>query len=275
MSYLILDDQVEVQKSETGRGFLFRRGPKAIHLDHCDAEVLSLVEKLVSGQPVTTDAPEMPRDAAATDVLERLMSEGLVATALKTEQPGAKGPNAGETTAINLRTNASVSGLSDGLALNGFRCVKRGHEDVKLVVSLPYDRDFIRAENRASMNAATPTFFASITRGVLEFGPYVIPWQSACFECVEHRLEAAQDNTDFGRTTWTEVRSSKQTPNLEGVLRELSISMLVSLAAAADETHLINGQTLYHPRTASFTNHPVLKVPGCPACGRKADGAGI
>ncbi len=275
MSYVMLDDQVEVQRSETGRGFLFRRGPKAIHLDHCDAEVLSLVEQLVSGQPVTTSAQEMPLDPAATDVLERLMSEGLVATASETERPSAKEPEASEATAINLRTNTTVSGLSDGLALNGFRCVKPGNEDIKLVVSLPYDRDFIRAENRASMKSATPTFYASITRGVVEFGPYVIPWQSACFECVEHRLEAAQENTDFDRAKWTEVRSSKRTANLEAVLRELSISMLVTLSGSAGETHLINGQTIYHPRTASFTKHPVLKVPGCPACGRKADGARI
>ncbi|WP_415403489.1 TOMM precursor leader peptide-binding protein [Tateyamaria sp. SN3-11] len=269
----MLDAQVEVQRSAAGHSFLFRKDKKAIHLDRCDAQVVSVIEHLVTGQDIARIQGNPLQDEAVNEVLDRLMEEGLVSVAPAADAATPKFDKANAKPLICLTAHQPVAGLAEALEANGYACVGHDRADLTLAMSLPYDRDFLHAENRAALLSDTPTLFVTSIRGVVEFGPFLLPWQSACYECVEHRLEAAQQNTDFSRTEWSEVRSPQQAPCLSGIVRELSIAMLLSIHRTSDHAHLINSQTVFHPATASFSTHSVLKVPGCPACGRRARGA--
>lgn len=131
---------------------------------------------------------------------------------------------------------------------------------------------FFSHVNDLALEAGRPWLRAAAHGDRAWIGPLVLPGESACFACLQARERAS-------------AQGSGEAPQLDpGALGAFAPQEdLLALQAAAEASRFLGrfappatvGQ-VYELSAASpaARPHPVLRVPGCPACGSRRGGAG-
>ncbi len=101
---------------------------------------------------------------------------------------------------------------------------------------------------------------------VTTVGPLVVPGESACYECLLHRLAAHVDyGPDFARIEAAPSAAGEFAP-IDGIAAGVAAQLALGWVAGLDTT-LPGALHVLELRPAlSLTSHPILRVPRCPAC---------
>jgi bacteriocin biosynthesis cyclodehydratase domain-containing protein len=154
-------------------------------------------------------------------------------------------------------------------------------EDADLVVTATRNAPWalFRAINRICLDQECPWLCANIAATQIEVGPYVRPYGSACFACMELRLASAQDFSIEERLYQehlTEPRPAGQTPPVGESLfastlaASLLVGEVVRVVTGIAASTLLNGVLTISPLNGSFQVNRILRVPRCPECFRGA-----
>jgi len=130
----------------------------------------------------------------------------------------------------------------------------------------------MHAFNRISLHFRIPWIHAVVDGPFLHIGPTIIPFRSACYECLEARiLSNMRDAAGYQRykLALAEGRITGPDMPLDTVLG----AMLASLTAFEALNYLLTGAaftvgkmlSIYLP-SMGFTFNEVLRLPGCDAC---------
>jgi bacteriocin biosynthesis cyclodehydratase domain-containing protein len=111
-------------------------------------------------------------------------------------------------------------------------------------------------------------------------GPFVIPGESACFECLDRRrqanfMESAELQEALDRLVQQDPSAAVYVSRSVGPLFEPAVAMAITeviKAAAGLEFHLstLNRAVAFTPFAIETEAMPVLKLPRCPVCSRVA-----
>lgn len=138
------------------------------------------------------------------------------------------------------------------------------------------DHAAFREYNDLAVRERQPTLFACITETRVRVGPFVIPGDTACFECFHHRLR--------GNVTFREEFDGFLAHEAAQAAAEIRTpariyARLGSALICAQATNFLNGVLQYclFDRTVEITvisaewaTGAILKLPHCDVCGRTA-----
>lgn len=131
--------------------------------------------------------------------------------------------------------------------------------------------EFFEAVNRASLESGARWLRVCYSGELAQLGPTIVPHHSACFRCLEVRQQANQADIEGYRAYRKQA----------GVAEEGSISPFRSVVANQAALEVMRLLTAFAPpvtvgrfyvfgaATPDAVPHNVLKVPRCPACGRR------
>ena len=132
-----------------------------------------------------------------------------------------------------------------------------------------------RTINRVCLEERVPLLLANDNSGEFEIGPYIQPYRSACYECLELRRssvsESALDTHLYHEYLARKRRSGNTLPKGESLNVALLAANLVALevlrvtTAIAPPT-LVNTTMTISPLLGDYTKNKILRVPLCPAC---------
>jgi ribosomal protein S12 methylthiotransferase accessory factor len=106
---------------------------------------------------------------------------------------------------------------------------------------------------------------------VLAVGPLVVPGESACYRCVEHRRAANSDlGDDHDAVEAAELRAATPVA-LGAVAAGLAASIAVAWLAREDRSLPGRLVAVAHEVVPIVEAHHVLRVPRCRACGDRRD----
>lgn len=126
--------------------------------------------------------------------------------------------------------------------------------------------DYLRAElapvNREALRSGRSWVLLRPVGRTVWLGPRFVPGQSACWECLAHRL---RNNTPFQAL----AASRPARAALEGSVRAAAHLLAVSLArgAVTGEGELAGALVALDTVRLRAEHHPVVRRPQCPACG--------
>lgn len=179
----------------------------------------------------------------------------------------------------NMLLRGATSWASDGLRFEEEAEAFASWRD-RLVVfasSTPNPLE-LRAFNLVSLKHRIPWIHAAVDGPFILIGPTIVPWRSACYECLETRvlmnLREAASYVGYKRVL-AEGRALRATKPLDAVLQ----AMLASLTAFEALNFLLTGASftigkllaVYLP-TMEFVFNEVLRLPGCSACAPSPEG---
>lgn len=159
--------------------------------------------------------------------------------------------------ALGMNCTRGLDALADGALL--------------VVASDQFDPDLFSQGNARAVSVGAKALFVHRELGCLVMGPFVIPGQTACFDCYRERLRAVtrhKDEFDSRAMAAAEGRSVRRAPSR--ILAGLSQSLLAThvLAAAAGAYDLFDPGSIVSFDVVSMKKmrQPVLKMPRCPTC---------
>ncbi len=133
----------------------------------------------------------------------------------------------------------------------------------------------LRAVNRAALKTGTPWLAGQIYGGLGVVGPTVVPGESACYQCYELWRDAHLPNAREVVQYETRLSEMSAIRNPRAAPRPLATCLagLVALEALRLVTRQARPQTVGRFLRVQFfepemTYHPIIRLPGCPACGR-------
>jgi len=134
-----------------------------------------------------------------------------------------------------------------------------------------------RERNRSAVADRTPILFTSISETYVRIGPFVMPGETACFECFHHRMRA---NLAF-REEFDSFVAYAAALEGSGVESHAQLyARLASVLVCAQVANFLFG-SLHHcafdkimelcPVSGEMTLNRLLKLPRCPVCGGAED----
>jgi bacteriocin biosynthesis cyclodehydratase domain-containing protein len=154
--------------------------------------------------------------------------------------------------------------------------------DLYLVAPDPFDPAFLVWFNRVALRynvAWLPVYVAGFS---VRLGPFVLPYETACWTCYERRIESNMLYYDDHVAMRTAMRDGARVPTSDNLVPGI-MDLAAGLAALEVVRFLASRASLMEPvlfgKTLEYaflsmkgTTHTVLKLPRCPACGVRARG---
>lgn len=173
---------------------------------------------------------------------------------------------------IHLLTNSTAEASSQLRALGDTA-------DLIVVAARNAPAALFRAVNRISLERKCPWLRAHEDGTQIEVGPYVRPFESACYTCMELRESSARDFAVeeylYQENLASPRRAGETLPRGEAVAVATLAASLVAgevvriLTGIAAPT-LLNAVLTVSPMSGSFETNRLLRVPRCPDCFRGA-----
>ncbi|MEM9293591.1 MAG: TOMM precursor leader peptide-binding protein [Acidobacteriota bacterium] len=116
--------------------------------------------------------------------------------------------------------------------------------------------------NAEALQRQSPTLFLSVSGWRALVGPFVIPGESACFECTQRRTAANDPIAERKPLSPTETF-----PGAVQLASQLAVTEALRYFATGVEPTLIDHLVDFDIATHQVQRHRILKVPRCPACG--------
>lgn len=154
-----------------------------------------------------------------------------------------------------------------------------GQKDALLLVCRDCeDHGTFRDYNRTAVAARTPILFACVTEFAVRIGPFVVPGDTACYECFYHRLRANVDFRDeFDACTAQAARANGPVPPRarvhERIAAAIACAQSINYLAGALQHCAFDAVIELNPVTIDLAIGRVLKLPRCEVCGYWADAA--
>lgn len=125
--------------------------------------------------------------------------------------------------------------------------------------------------NRRALSARSPLLFAALAHRAVKLGPFVVPFETACFEC------HPPQSWDFSPTDfeWRFMRAGRDAPlnadmHLRGLARfaaSLIVGELAALRLAAESPRLGGCVAKFDPPCREPERRAWPRASGCRACG--------
>jgi len=140
------------------------------------------------------------------------------------------------------------------------------------------DHRAFREHNRAALAARTPILFACLTDLRVRIGPFVVPGDTACYECFYHRLRANLDFRDefdacVAQAAGAEGSAPVRARVHERIAAAIACAQCVSFLAGALQHCAFDAVIELDPVTIDLSIGRVLKLPRCEVCGFRTDSA--
>jgi ribosomal protein S12 methylthiotransferase accessory factor len=153
---------------------------------------------------------------------------------------------------------AVTAGIGEALAALGVQECSNG--PFRLVVTADYTDRSLEKINRASLERATPWMLVRPFGRVQWLGPIFVPGQTACWQCLAHRLEV---------NGWLSQTAIANLPTTAAVTRTLAATEAAKWLLTGSNVLLKGRIRSFDTVTLQFGDHPVMPLPQCPACGGK------
>ncbi|TCI93818.1 TOMM precursor leader peptide-binding protein [Tenacibaculum sp. M341] len=165
--------------------------------------------------------------------------------------------------------------LRESLAATNIKINKANNPNsLKVVIADQDNHEFLRAENKKSVNDNQFTIFFRWTGGKFRIGPLLLPNESACLECAYQReLGSSLFPNEMNTYLNTEATSF---PNYEGgpVLDSLAASIIIRqiILILRGDFDLLGTSNIItiDPLTLNVKHSSVLKLPRCKVCGSES-----
>ena len=131
-----------------------------------------------------------------------------------------------------------------------------------------------RDTNRRAVEDRSPILFACIAEMTIRIGPFVVPGETACYECFHHRLRA---NLSFREEfdaylAQNVVLDTASTDSRTGLYARLGATLVASQAVGfllgAMHCCVLDSVVELSPLAMELTRSRVLRLPRCEVCGR-------
>ena len=138
--------------------------------------------------------------------------------------------------------------------------------------NVPYRSPFARAINETALRHAVPTLFGTCEGIVGRVGPFVLPGNTACLECLNDRLLSLAGGPELRAYRAYRLRNEdlvpEPWPSHPLFVRAVAALFGVELVQVALRRPSVasGGFVEYRVADARAERHPVLRVPGCSAC---------
>jgi bacteriocin biosynthesis cyclodehydratase domain-containing protein len=219
---------------------------------------------LLRDRGVVVDGPDAPadlREASRAAAAAYGLAPATAAERLRRATVGVVGSGSGRLELVRLLWAAGIR------RLRALRWSGRGGVDLALVVPGGDELDRLPAWNHAALATAAPFLLLRPWDGrMAAVGPLVLPGQTCCYECLLLRRAA---NSPYGGDL-AELEAAPLAASsdraLEGIATAVAAHLSVRWLVGGDRT--IPG-VLYAIETQPalrLAEHPVLRVPRCPAC---------
>jgi ribosomal protein S12 methylthiotransferase accessory factor len=160
--------------------------------------------------------------------------------------------------------------------LSQLRTVADG-ADLILTITTDAPRTLLDAVNDISLATRTAWLSANADGSAIDIGPLVVPYETACFQCVTLRQQSSRTlgiENELYQVELADYSTNRTTPHLGEALwpATLAASLIVGeasryLSGIAAPT-LVDAVLRVLPVTGLLERNEVLRVPRCPACFR-------
>lgn len=194
---------------------------------------------------------------------------GVDAAALLAELAGARVGVAGD--------GPLARAVEGALERAGIGAVAREEEGVDVLVAAGGGRALLEALNARALQRRLPWLLVEAGGFELRVGPFFLPAETACWRCLELRLEAvAPGGARHGAAPGPSPAGRDDlAPGIAAVAAELcALEVVRFYAARVSEVgpELYGSFAAYSLLGHRAAPHPVLRLPRCPACGARAEG---
>lgn len=156
---------------------------------------------------------------------------------------------------------------SSALQSHGFRVEKEG--DVALVIASDYLDPGLAPFNQTALARAKPWMLCRARGPLVWIGPLFVPGESACWECLRHRLYHSHPVRAFlakrARGAPLAPPSAASFTHLTAV--GLIAGQLAQAVGSSERGKLAGVLAQFDTLTLTLTRHRVARRPQCPACG--------
>lgn len=267
----VLNRSVQVHRSKNNEGYLFTSPGRSFRLSAQESSISDLVERLLQPNSSEPISETLAQDPIAAALIDKLTEVGLIVKIHPknpTDNTTVEAPDPQLERRVAVLTNSPDYGtLNSLLAESGFEFCDSENANVFVVLSDPYDFDFLDAANRQILENERWGVFAAIHHDVLEIGPTVLPGQTACFACLEQRLAANTTTPDLARSNWVNLVHKQTDAPLRRLVQSIIIVTIHRILNGERINILLNEQLLINTKSFDLRNSPVRKLPRCPACG--------
>ena len=144
------------------------------------------------------------------------------------------------------------------------------HPDLIVLVDDQYDPKQFDRTNLASLRTKVPWIGYKNVSTRVEIGPTVIPFETACYTCLELRREGNPENQLFSSETLDHLASAGKSLGQVFLSPGIDLLALEVIKIIARFSSPVTYGSLYTLDLLTLESriHPVLKIPRCPACGR-------
>jgi len=138
--------------------------------------------------------------------------------------------------------------------------------------NMPYRSPFARQVNELALAGTVPVLFGSCEGVVGRVGPFVIPQNTACLECLNQRLLTHAGGPELRAYQQYRLHNDEVVPPawpthplfVRAVANLFALELLEVAIGRPSVTS--GGFVEYRVGDAAAERHPVVRVPGCSAC---------
>ncbi len=263
-----LNDNVQIFKGKDGPEFLIVSPCSTTKIAAENKAIFDLIDGLVIKTHDGNNIEPASNDPQASALLNELVQSGVIVN-VENRELIADRASTGECPKLSILANHDSHSLLGKLRREQFSISHQSDCNFFAVISNPYDFEFLSDCNRIALAQHKPTFFACTHASSLEIGPLVFPGQSACFECAEQRIGAAQRNSELDRTKWIAINTQQMLQSQKDLFESLIVAYLVRFTQkmGKQENVLVNEQLIFDLRHFTFSTSPIRRLPRCRACG--------
>jgi len=146
--------------------------------------------------------------------------------------------------------------------------------DCMVVTSEHGGQDFVREWNEQCVEENVPCFPVVLKDLIGYIGPYVIPGESACFECFRGRQNAHLDNPSMTRKIEKYAFEGQAVngyhPIMPSIIGKYTAYELLKIYGKSYGNYEIGTLIRVNMNLPQTTTHKVLKLPRCPVCSNLA-----
>lgn len=163
----------------------------------------------------------------------------------------------------------AVGGLGKVLHSEGVRVVRSSDATLTVVLVGDYLDEALAEVNRAALRSGRPWLIARLQGREAWLGPCFVPGQTACWECLIHRLRAHRPVEDWLRRSGVGGARHLYRAGL-GATSRAAVEMLGALVVRGLGTQvqgLAGTMAVLDVAAPRLEHHPVVRRPQCPECG--------
>ncbi len=243
------------------------------------AELMRNTGCIVTRSPAEGDEPAQ-LDARGEFYASLGLNPETVAATLAEASPVIISPSPSAPMIVEALARVGISGAlieaavgsPCGDVLDNVREALKDSEGPLVIWDVPWRMPFARLLNEFAIENDRPILFGVCEGAVGRLGPYVLPRNTPCLECVQTRILAnAGDNEIRVASSYRTRLSDSIPPPLPAhpAFRQALANLLaieLSQITLSRPPITLGGYIEYQFGAAGGRRHPALKVPRCPAC---------